>query len=482
MLSSIRKFSTSIYAKILLGIIIIPFVFWGMGSSFTSGSRNVVVVIDKEKYSTQDLADFIQKFGSANQEIDTGQIEELLSIFIGEKLIEKELDYFGIKLSDESLGQLIKHQKGFKRENKFSRTEYEKFLLENNISAVIFEANLAKNEKKKQLLDFIGGGILPSKFLVNASYNEINQKRNIQVINLNDLFKKEFNFSIDRIKSYYENNKDNYKEIYKSVKIFELNPKALTGIDEFNNIFFKKIDEIDEIIIQGENLDYIMQKFNLEKANTFTFNKFGKDINTKKIIDLPQSLIKNIFTLNDTESTALIEIKDKYFIIEIIKTENIENGPEDETVKKKIMLDLEMKTKRKLIAEIISKIVQNNFTKTDFDKLSNDKNLLIKKVRLENQNDNKILKKILVNKIYAIPEKKIIVVNDINLTESFLVYVDKVENVTISEQSEEYKKYVNLSKIKITNGLFNTYDEYIKKKYKININYKALDIVKNYFN
>jgi len=134
-----------------------------------------------------------------------------------------------------------------------------------------------------------------------------------------------------------------------------------------------------------------------------------------------------------------------------------------------------------LIAEIISKIVQNNFTKTDFDKLSNDKNLLIKKVRLENQNDNKILKKILVNKIYAIPEKKIIVVNDINLTESFLVYVDKVENVTISEQSEEYKKYVNLSKIKITNGLFNTYDEYIKKKYKIDINYKALDTVKNYY-
>ena len=154
MFSALRKFSTSIYAKILLGIIIIPFVFWGMGSSFTSGSRNVVVVIDKEKYSTQDLADFIQKFGSANQEIDTGQIEELLSIFIGEKLIEKELDYFGIKLSDESLGKLIKHQKGFKRENKFSRTEYEKFLLENNISAVIFEANLAKNEKKKTIIGF----------------------------------------------------------------------------------------------------------------------------------------------------------------------------------------------------------------------------------------------------------------------------------------------------------------------------------------
>ena len=482
MLASIRKFSNSILAKILLGIIIIPFVFWGMGSSFTSGNRNVILVIDKEKYSTQSFVDFIQKFAPADQKINSGQVEELFSFFIGEKLIEKEIDYFNIKLSDKSLSKLIKSQKEFKRGNEFSRIEYEKFLLKNNSSAAYFEFNLAKNEKKRQLLEFIGGGLFPSKFLVNSSYDKINQKRDIQIINLNNLFKQKYNFTEDQIKSYYENNKDNYKEIYKSVKIIELNPKSLTGIDEFNNIFFEKVDEIDDIIILGENLDFIIKKFNLEKANTFTFNESGTDINTKKNIDLPQSLIKNIFTPNVTESTSLIEIKNKYFIVEIIKTENIENGPEDETIKKKIVLDLEMKSKRKLIAEIISKINQNNFTKTDFDKLSNDKNLLIKNVSLKNQNDNKILKKELINKIYAIPEKKIIVVHDINLTESFLIYVDKVKNVTISEESEEYKKYVNLSKIKITNGLFNTYDKYIKQKYKIDINYKALDIVKNYFN
>ena len=48
MLGSFRKFSGSIYAKILLGIIVVPFVFWGMGSTITGGSKYVVVVIDKE--------------------------------------------------------------------------------------------------------------------------------------------------------------------------------------------------------------------------------------------------------------------------------------------------------------------------------------------------------------------------------------------------------------------------------------------------
>ena len=53
MITSLRKFSSSIYAKILFGIIIIPFIFWGMGSSFVGGNKNIVLSIDKEKYSTE---------------------------------------------------------------------------------------------------------------------------------------------------------------------------------------------------------------------------------------------------------------------------------------------------------------------------------------------------------------------------------------------------------------------------------------------
>ena len=154
MLSSIRKFSNSIYAKILLAIIIIPFVFWGMGSSFTSGNKNVVVEIDKDKYSTQEFADFIQKFSDPNQKIDSDKIDELLSLFIGEKLIEKEINIFEIELSDKSLSKLIKNQKDFKKDNKFSRTEYEKFLIKNNMPAAAFESNLTNHEKKKTIIGF----------------------------------------------------------------------------------------------------------------------------------------------------------------------------------------------------------------------------------------------------------------------------------------------------------------------------------------
>ena len=43
-------------------------------------------------------------------------------------------------------------------------------------------------------------------------------------------------------------------------------------------------------------------------------------------------------------------------------------------------------------------------------------------------------------------------------------------------------KYLNLSKVSATKNLFNTYDIYIRNKYKVDINYKALKTIKNYFN
>ena len=247
MLSAIRKFSKSIYAKILLGIVVIPFVFWGMDSSFKSGSKNVIVKIDKDKFSIQDFSNFIQSYGPVNQENASAIIDNLLTIFIENKLIEKEFENFELKLTNVSLGNLIKEQKEFKRDGIFSRTEYENFLLTNNLNVVMFESNLSRQEKRNQLVDLIGSGVVPSKFIVKATYNEINQKRNIELINLNKIFKKDFNFTENEIKSFYEKNKNLYKEIYKTVKILELNPTNLTGMDVFSDQFFKKIQNASSI-------------------------------------------------------------------------------------------------------------------------------------------------------------------------------------------------------------------------------------------
>ena len=49
-------------------------------------------------------------------------------------------------------------------------------------------------------------------------------------------------------------------------------------------------------------------------------------------------------------------------------------------------------SKRKLISELVSKINSNNFSKSDFNNLSVKENIQIKKIKLENINDDQVLK------------------------------------------------------------------------------------------
>ena len=143
---------------------------------------------------------------------------------------------------------------------------------------------------------------------------------------------------------------------------------------------------------------------------------------------------------------------------------------------------LESLNKRKSMSEIIGKINQKNFSKLDFDNFSKNKSVPIQKISLEGINDTKVLEAGAVNQIYNFPEKKVSASYNIQLTENFLVYINKIIDVSVDENSDEYKKYFKLAKISITNELFNTYDKYIKEKYEIDINYKALKTVKDYFN
>jgi peptidyl-prolyl cis-trans isomerase D len=480
MLGSFRKFSTSIYAKIILAIIVIPFVFWGMGGAFSGGNKNVVVTIDKEKYSTQEFVNFINT--TKIRKVMAKDVENFVSSFISEKILEKEIESFGINLSDISLVSLIKNQRNFKREDKFSRLEYEKFLLENNLTAITFETLLTKQEKKKQLLDFVGGGVIPSKFMTNISFDGVNQERSIQVINLNDLFNKKINLSEDQIKTYFENKKDLYTDKYKTVNFLELKPNLLSNENEFNDLFFKKVDEIEDLIIKGNDLNYITQNYNLPSAATYKFNNIGQDLNLKINTLISKSFVDKIFNADESDPIFLLEDKNKYYIVEINKTENIQKNLNNEIVKKKVTEDLFNISKRKLISELISKINNNKFDKAKFDKLSKDSNLKIDKINLKNQNDQKILKIDIVNEIYSYPEKKVIVVHALDFSDNYLIYIEKITNVTIDKNSDEYEKYVNLSKNKLVNDVFNTYDSYIRNRYKIDINYQALDVVKNYYN
>ena len=91
MATSIGKLSKSFFIKLLVGIIILPFVFWGMGDVFRGGNQNVIATIDSKKVSTQEFMTYLN-----NSNLDKDQIKNLaksnlmnqiLSEFIGKKVM-----------------------------------------------------------------------------------------------------------------------------------------------------------------------------------------------------------------------------------------------------------------------------------------------------------------------------------------------------------------------------------------------------------
>ena len=141
----------------------------------------------------------------------------------------------------------------------------------------------------------------------------------------------------------------------------------------------------------------------MKEANSFTINKSGEEINSKMDTKIPKQLVEKIFNIEEIEPIILTEDQNKYFIIELVKTENIQKGYEDDLIKKDIVLDLSKETKRKFISVIMDKINQNNFEKSDFDEFSKNENVIAKWVYVNplfNKSDS--IKKIV--KIKGIPE------------------------------------------------------------------------------
>ena len=138
MISSLRNFAKTKLAGVFVGIIILPFVFWGMGGMFSSGNTNNVVKINEKSISTEEFIDYLNSSGipekTIRENLDQNIIEELLSGLVSTTLLDLEIKDFELSISELILLKKIKENKNFRDENGiFQRIKYEKFLLENNL-------------------------------------------------------------------------------------------------------------------------------------------------------------------------------------------------------------------------------------------------------------------------------------------------------------------------------------------------------------
>ena len=310
MISSFRNFAKTKFAGVLVVLMIIPFVFWGMGSMFSGGNTNNLVKINKTNISTQEFIDYLNNTNISQKvikdNINNNIVEELLSGLVSTSLLDLEIEDFKIFLSENILLKKVKENKNFlDEEGVFQRIKYEKFLIENNISAPSFEQRLKDRELQKSLFDFIGAGTASPEFLIRKLYEDENKKLELDYISLDSFYKLEDEFVDQDLLKFVDENKDQLKVQYIDFSYSIINPISLIGVNEFNQAFFDKIDEIEIDISNGVTFETISTGLNL-KSNVISNFKYSQDKN---------EIEKKIFEVKDIKIDIIENGDDFFFMI-----------------------------------------------------------------------------------------------------------------------------------------------------------------------
>ena len=484
MLTSIGKFSKSFFIKLLVGIIILPFVFWGMGDVFRGGNQNVIASIESKKISTQEFVEYLRKLNLNEEQIKnlpkTDLIEKILSEYIGKKVMALEIEKLGIFVSDNALRNIIKNDNLFFKDEKFSRTEYEKFLLKSGITAPQFEANIVEQEKRRQFLSSLSGGIVIPKILVEKEFKKENQTKTIQYINLEKYHSKNQPTEESKRKL-YDKNKNVFFTEFKTIRFAEVTPEKISGNKDYDENFFKQLDKIENNVLDGLSFDEAVEQNNLKVVTIKNINAKKEDDKKNKFKNISDKLFQKIYNIKITQSAEVFNIEEKYYLAEVLDVQKKDRKFDDTEVQEALNAQLSFKNKIENNTSIIKDISMGALNKEKFKEFASENKLEIKNYQIKNIKQNEIFSEGIIKRIFLTKDGEIDLITNSSLTKSFLVLGINTNYRELGKESNEYEQYEAKARLNLINKIYQSHDNNLNEKYKVELNQRTIERVKNSF-
>ena len=304
-------------------------------------------------------------------------------------------------------------------------------------------------------------------FLTNNTFKQQTGKLEIDFINLNSIYKKDQDFSESEIKSFINENKDKLKDEYIDFTYVKITPKDLTGSDQFNELFFKKIDEIENKISNGIDFNDLLS--DLKIIPIIKKNYIAKTNGNK--------IEEKIYAKRNENKILLIDENEFYVLYQINQINKILPSLNDKTFKNKVTSILYAKSKFEYNQKLLDEINDKKFNQTSFDKLGNGK---IENIILDSINDNNRFSGSSVKLLYSRPINSFALIFD-EKTDVFVAKIKKFYTTDITRDSKEFLNYREQANIIIRDSMYSSYDNILDEKYNVTINQKTLERVKNYY-
>jgi len=221
MLRYLRENTGNWIIKIFLGIIVIVFVFLGVGS-FGSKRNDSVATINDEPITIKEyqqaykaMVDQMRaRFGkNLNDDIlkALNVKQQALESLIEQKIILTEADKLGITVSKKELQKNLLSIKAFQKNGKFNLALYKKVLSLNSLNPEIFEQNQVHSLIQQKVRDLVLSTVNVSDLEAKAWYLFQNTKIAVDYLLFNPNDYVDIHPDENQIKKFYDENKKNYQ-------------------------------------------------------------------------------------------------------------------------------------------------------------------------------------------------------------------------------------------------------------------------------
>ena len=273
-------------------------------------------------------------------------------------------------------------------------------------------------------------------------------------------------FTNQEIKIFIDENSEKLKQDYIDFSYVIITPKNLLGVDEFNQAFFDAIDEIDNKI--SKNIDF----------KTIT-NELNVNVITKKdYINLEnKETIENKIYNSRKDEIEILEDNGAFIFYQIDNVIQKLPNLNDERFVKQITKLLFQKEKFEFNKDILNQLDKNEFNQASFDKLGNGE---VEKTQLNSIKDINKFENNSVKTLYTLPINTFTLIAD-KKDNIFIAKIMNHEDTEISSDSNIFNTISNEASAENRNRILKSYDYLLNNKYKVIVNEKTLDRVKNYF-
>lgn len=245
MLDSIRQNAQSWGVKIAFALIIIVFVFWGVGSMSPSNNSSVIATVNEAPILIPEFKRaYEQQFAMLKRQVpglkqedlkQLGFARQVLQQLVTKTLVLQEAERLGIDVTPQELKKAIASIAVFRNEqNAFDGDLYKRILQTQGMTPGQFEGEYRNDLLMQKMQDYVGMPAVVTDEEARSAFNFAGERRSIEFTVLPAAsFVTQAKVTPEAVSAFYEQNSEQFKQPAKvSIDYVLITPKSLAKKSE----------------------------------------------------------------------------------------------------------------------------------------------------------------------------------------------------------------------------------------------------------